>query len=145
MQIESSRLGRVEVPEDRVIALPDGLLGFPALTRFLLIDDQGESPFKWLQSVDEPSLAFVAIDPKLIQADYLDGILPLVKDRLQVARAEDLAAIVLVTIPEDPREMTANLKGPVVFNAEKRNGIQLVLDDERYPLRHRILPESAKV
>lgn len=145
MRIESSRLGRVEVPDDRVIDLPDGLLGFPALTRFLLIDDQGESPFKWLQSVDEPSLAFIAIDPKQIMSDYLGGVLPLVKVRLQVSSPEELAVIVLVTIPDDPREMTANLKGPVVFNAEKRSGIQLVLDDERYPLRHRIFPESAKV
>ena len=65
VKIETSRFGSLEVPEDRVIRFPVGLLGFPRLNRYILIDYK-DTPLKWLQSVEDPDVAFIVTDPKTI-------------------------------------------------------------------------------
>ncbi len=144
MRIETTRFGPIEIAEDRFLVLGEGLLGFPSLNRFLLIGDEGTAPFQWLQSVDEPSLAFVVIDPRWLLPDYLSDLPAALAERIGIRRPEEMGLLALVSIPEeDPQEMTANLKGPLVFNLATRRGVQLVLDDERYALRHPVIPVTA--
>src|SRR6478609_2678770 len=70
MDIATTRFGRLEVNEERIITFPHGLLGFPQHQRFALIQTGEENYFFWLQSVDEPSLAFVVTDPSIFFKDY---------------------------------------------------------------------------
>ncbi len=53
MQIKTSRFGTIHAPEERILEFPEGLVGFPGLSRFLVIDDETSAPFQWLQSLDE--------------------------------------------------------------------------------------------
>ena len=143
MQIETPRFGEIEVPEDRILEFPEGLVGFPGLNRFLVIDDESSAPFQWLQSLDEPDLAYVAVEPKWLLPDYQVDLPPAVAAQLAIAQPDEMSVLVLVTIPEDPRQMTANLKGPLVFNAASRKGAQLVLDDESLSPQYRIISDTA--
>src|SRR5215204_6681376 len=70
MEIETTRFGKMTVEDDRVMTFPHGLLGFPQQGRFALIQTGEENYFFWLQSVDEPSLAFVVTDPAIFFKDY---------------------------------------------------------------------------
>ena len=70
MEIQTTRFGRMEVNEERIITFPRGLLGFPSHTRYALIQTGEENYFFWLQSVDEASLAFVVTDPTIFFKDY---------------------------------------------------------------------------
>ena len=70
MEIETTRFGKLTVEDDRVMTFPHGLLGFPEQGRFALIQTGEENYFFWLQSVDEPSLAFVVTDPSIFFKDY---------------------------------------------------------------------------
>src|SRR2546423_8424669 len=70
VEIETSRFGLLSVDEERIITLAKGLLGFPNHTRFALIQTGEENYFFWLQSVDEPGLAFVVTDPSIFFKDY---------------------------------------------------------------------------
>src|SRR3989442_9297008 len=70
MEIQSSRFGRMTVDDQRVMTFPHGLLGFPNHTRFALIQTGSENYFFWLQSVDDPNLAFVVTDPTTFFKDY---------------------------------------------------------------------------
>ena len=63
MEIETTRFGRLDVDDERIINFGRGLLGFPDHTRYALIQTGTENYFFWLQCVDEPSLAFVVTDP----------------------------------------------------------------------------------
>ncbi|HHW13569.1 MAG TPA: flagellar assembly protein FliW [Firmicutes bacterium] len=141
MQVKSTRFGQFEVPEEKVLTFPDGLLGFEASKRFVILDHAPETPFKWLQSVDDPDLAFVIINPAEFMPDYA---VELGRDdvvKLGLKDASEAAVYVVVVIPEDPSAMTANLQGPLVVNAERRLGRQVVLADGRYRTRHPILAE----
>lgn len=144
MRVETTRFGTLSLAEDRLYLLREGLVGLPALQRFLLIETPEKGPFQWLQSVDEPSLAFVVIDPDWLVPGYQKELPAAVFEVLGIARPGEGVAMAIVTIPDDPREMTANLKGPLLFHLKTREGRQLVLDDERYLLRHPILSSLSR-
>ena len=68
--IQTTRFGRLTVSEDRVLTFSRGLLGFPERQRYALIQAGEENYFFWLQSVEEPGLAFVVTDPSIFFKTY---------------------------------------------------------------------------
>ncbi len=143
MQLEGTRFGDVNYEEDRVLDFPQGILGFPNHHRFLMLPHPGGGPFAWLQSVDEPSLAFPVIDPTLIRPDYLPPVRREDLERLGLAALNEGIFLAICVIPEDPQEMRANLLAPVVVNPSRRLGTQVVLENTDYQVRHYILQELA--
>ncbi|MFN8542741.1 MAG: flagellar assembly protein FliW [Candidatus Binatia bacterium] len=135
--VRSRRFGTYEVPAERIVTFPAGLIGFPEACRFALLEpNRPHSPFRYLICVDLPELAFVVCNPH----DFWPGFVAEVPRPLDVQG--DVAVLVLVTIPNNPREMTANLMAPIVIDCESRRGAQLVLDTGRYSTRHPLLPAA---
>lgn len=142
-QCRSSRFGTLEIDNDSVLTFPSGLLGFPESRRYVILDHDTEAPFKWLQSLDEPALAFVIIDPDLLLADYHIQVPDDALAEVQGSEDSDLATAVILTIPsDDPGRMTANLRGPLLMNQRTKLCKQLVLSDE-FPTRHPLFPVTA--
>ena len=144
MQIETTRFGVVTVADDRVLSFPKGLLGFPACTRWVLIEsletddaaaDAGDTQnfFWWLQSADEPTLAFVVTDPALFVGAYRVPVHADQLERLGVRDAAETQSFVIVNKVNDT--LTGNLQGPLVINVAERRGEQLVLSDRRFTTR----------
>jgi flagellar assembly factor FliW len=135
MKIVSSRFGEFEVPDDRAIRIPDGLLGLPDSRHFVVVEIDDESPYFWVQSADEPELAFLATTPWLFYPDYEFEISDAVQSELEVSTVDDVQVVVLLTVHrngDDVSALTANLLGPIVVNTESRLGKQLVLDSSAY-------------
>ena len=124
---------------DVIVSFPAGLVGFPLHTRFRLFEPKGGYPLKFLQSVEQEDLSFVAIDVAAIKPDYAFDLAPEDAAFLDLAKPEEALVLALVVVPEDPRQMTANLAGPLVVNTRTRQGRQVILNTERYPLRFPIL------
>jgi flagellar assembly factor FliW len=140
MTVETSHFGTLRVAADQIITLVPGLLGFPDLHRYILIQHAQESPFLWLQCLDDPALAFVVLDPVHIIPDYQLGPPEGLLKVLEVSSLNDLKVLVILTIPPGrPQDMTANLMGPVVINLKTRKGKQLVLERSSYSHRHRVI------
>ena len=139
MQVQTARYGAVEVSAADVLEFERGLFGFEAMHRYVLLEHGPKSPLRLLQSLEEPSLAFVVIEPFLICPDYTVEISA--ADAAAVHWWEDSGVLVLVTvgIPDDPGEMTANLKGPILVNPKRGRGVQIVLAGDRWPARYRVL------
>ncbi|MBY0249247.1 MAG: flagellar assembly protein FliW [Nitrospiraceae bacterium] len=143
MQCSSSRFGTLDIDDDNVLTFPSGLLGFPESRRYVILDHDTEAPFKWLQSLDEPALAFVIIDPDLLLADYHIEVSGDALAEVQGSEADELSTAVILTIPsDDPGRMTANLRGPLLMHRRTRLCKQLVLSDE-FPTRHPLFPVTA--
>jgi flagellar assembly factor FliW len=137
---ETTRFGNVETPANKVIHLLGGLLGFPKSQRFVLLD-QPESPFRWLQSLDEGGLAVPVTDPKVFFPDYHIKIKRDELAALRVTSAEELLVMVILSLRPDPAETTANLKGPIIIHALRLIGRQVVLKEAPYSTRHLLFPE----
>ncbi|MBI2890433.1 MAG: flagellar assembly protein FliW [Nitrospirae bacterium] len=142
MIIKTSRFGTLEVEDAKVVTFPLGLYGFPGEKRYVLLDHDRETPFRWLQSVENPDLAFVVIDPLTFRPDYHVSVQREDISEVQPENEKDLAVLALVTIPRgNPSTMTANLQGPLVINVEKMLGKQVVLLESEFHTAHRIIEE----
>lgn len=134
--IATTRFGEVEVPVERILEFPRGLVGLPHARRFVFLHEEAESgPFFWMQSADDPNLAFVVCEPRHFFPEY---VVPLSKEdqaALAVKNPEDGLVCVILVVPQDPKEITANLRGPLVVNPETSVGVQLVLAGDDYPVR----------
>jgi flagellar assembly factor FliW len=143
-KITTTRFGDVEIREEEVIELPMGLIGFPELKRYVLLDHDKESPFKWLQSLDDGAIAFVLINPLLFKPDYEVEVTDSEVADLSLDNEDDAVISVIVTMPSNPQNMTANLKAPLVFNLKNRKGKQIILSANTYTTRHGIMEEMKK-
>lgn len=145
IRINTSRLGEIEIPEQCIIHMPSGILGFSDVRNYVLIPHKENSPFFWYQSLEEPSLAFVVMDPFVFKPDYDVPIVPQIVANLEAEKIEELDVLVIVTIPKDrPQDMTANLLGPILINRSKKLAKQIVLDPERYGTKTLILSPKNK-
>lgn len=144
LEVNTTRFGKVSVKEADVVELPQGLIGFPELKRYVLLDHDKESPFKWFQSLDDGAIAFVLINPLLFKPDYEVEVTESEVSGLALVNEEDAVISVIVTMPSNPQNMTANLKAPLIFNLQNRKGRQIILNDSQYTTRHNIMEEMKK-
>jgi flagellar assembly factor FliW len=143
MKYTSNRFGTFDIKDDSILTFPSGLLGFPDQRRYVMLDHDTEAPFKWLQSLDEPALAFVIMDPCLFHANYRIEASHEAMSEVQGRETKEMSTAVILTIPsDDPGRITANLRGPLLINPRTKLGKQLVLSDE-FPTRHPLFPASA--
>jgi flagellar assembly factor FliW len=150
MIVETSRFGPLSIQPDQLIIFVDPILGFGHLSQFILLDHAEESPFQWLQSVEQPDLAFVVTMPRLFNLNYQFTLEDWALERLQFEAhrwsdlsANELLVLTMVTIPEqNPTAMTTNLLGPIVINVDKRLAGQVVLADTRLSTKVPLLPST---
>jgi flagellar assembly factor FliW len=136
-------LGEIEIAEDQVIEMTSGMIGFPDLRRYALIPFANpEVPFLWWQSVDDPTTCFLLIEPTLVCPGYEIKLPKEELEDIDLAEASQGWVHVVATVPDNPREMTVNLMGPVVGNRSVRKAKQLVLTDPRYTTKHRVLQQE---
>jgi len=143
MMINTTRFGKVEVDDQRVITFEKGLLGFPGYTHYVLLQPNEDSYFYWLQCVDMPGLAFVVTDPRLFVSSYR---VPFKREDMEEMDIRSLdEAEVFVIVNKRESMLTGNLQGPLVINIDNRTGRQLVLSDRRYTTRVPLVELTAGV
>lgn len=143
MQLSSNRFGSLEVAEEALLTFPSGLVGFPSHRRFVVVEVGDSSEYQWLQSADEPSLAFVLVDVQALGTDYQVEIPDDNLQELDVQATDSVSLLAVVTIPNDaPERASANLRAPIVVNQRTRKGKQLILH-ESIPIRFPLIPEQA--
>jgi flagellar assembly factor FliW len=131
------------IPEDGILlSFPKGLLGFPELVTFRLFEPRDGYPLKFLQAVEAPDISFTCIDPASVKEDYEVPLGEEEAEALQLQSQQDALVLTLVVIPADPRGMTTNLAGPLVINTRTRQGFQIALNAEKFPLRFPILGQE---
>ena len=144
MQIETTRFGTIEVDETQLFHFPMGLLGFSGLKRYVVIDHADDSPLKWLQSVEDGSLAFIITDPLFFVPTYR---VTARKSELEIIEPNEdhLVLSVIMTVPQNPQDMSANLMAPLIFNMENRMAMQYVLTKQKFPVKYFVLKNSPQI
>lgn len=137
MTVETATQGKVEVSESRIITIPEGLFGFEEYTKFALIES-GFSPFIWLQSLSDKNLAFLLIDPFLVDETYEADIDDKELLKIGLTDSRDVILLTVVTVPGGGEKVTANFQGPLVINRRNHTGMQVILDNPKYTTKHDI-------
>src|SRR6185437_13261058 len=138
MTIHTSRFGAISITPEDVLNFPEGLLGFNEMRRFVLLDDPADEIFAWLQSCEEPGIAFPLLEPELFTSDYKISLTKHDMELLGLKGMEGFTTFSIITIPNDPTQMTANLKAPIVINVHNRMARQCVLQDNSLAIREAI-------
>lgn len=144
MIINSDRFGKIEYSQNDVLIFPRGIPAFETRHDWILTGSD-DNAIKWLQSIDDGSLALPVTSPDAIQPDY-NARIP--EDELKLigsVNPSDLALLIVVSIPQDaPWNMTANLRAPILINLKSHKAVQVIALNEEYPIRHVIFPEDVR-
>ena len=137
-RVEESR-DLPEWTEDDIIFFPSGIPGFEDSKRFIIISVQDYEPFHWLQCIEGSKIHFAIINPLIFQKDYNPKISKAELDTLEINNSCDLLMYVIVTLRSPLAESSANLMGPIFINLGKRIGKQIIIEDNSYSVREKII------
>lgn len=138
MVIKTSRFGLVELKAEDVLTFPEGLLGFQDLRQFVLLDDPNDDIFAWLQSCELPSIAFPVLESEIFGHRYTAQLNRTDLETLKLTTEQTPYYLNIITIPDDPTQMTANMKAPIVINVVQRLARQCVLQDNNLAIKEPI-------
>lgn len=142
MKLNTRNFGEIEFANNKIITFPQGLIAFEENKRYIVINNEDKTiPFAWLQSIDDPNVAFVIMNPFIFKKSYDFDLPQEVVEELEIQDQKDIIIFSIVVVPEDINKMTANLLAPLIINGDKRVGKQVVLNDERYTTKHLIKEE----
>ena len=140
MKIKTRQFGEVEIDDDKIITIPLGIPGFRNYKKFVLMQKEETVPFLLFQCLEEADLSFVVLDPVQCFPEYSIEEKDLKKLVEWVFDKEEISVFVIVTIPNGiPEKMTANFMAPLVINNNRKQGLQLILENSTYSHQHQLL------
>lgn len=131
IDIDQFNLKDVPVNPDAVFNFPQGLGGFEDCTRFTLFHEEGKPTVFWLQSLDDPKLAFSVVPPESIDIEYQIELSD--EDTALLGLQDPAEALVVVIIYREEAtaagggKMAASTRSPLVLNPRTRIGMQKFL------------------
>jgi len=137
MKIETRDFGTMEIAENTIIDLPNGIIGFENTHRYTLISPLGDNTFPmWLQSVEGKTPCFVVYDPMQLVSDYRFEISDDEQALLKIDENTPYRCLTVAIVPDDYKKTTINLRCPIVLNTRDNIAAQVILEDYdfKYPV-----------
>lgn len=135
--MQTSRFGEIEIDENLIFTFVEPIIGYDNYNKYVLVEHKADSAFTWLQSTQEPELAFPVTTPALFNIDYEFEIPDEKAELLDLTSAESLISLNIVTIPNNnPQKSTINLLAPIIINAANKKAMQLILQNSDYEVKY---------
>jgi len=139
MKIKTKYFDEMEVTEEQKIYFPEPLPGFEGLSDYVIIQFyQDSDSLLCLQSLDDPELAFILLNPLYIVEKYAPVLIPEDLATLEANSDTPLAYYSIAVVHDNWQDSTTNLRCPIIVNPEKMLGKQIMLDDASLSMRHPI-------
>ncbi len=143
MQIKTTRFGEIIIDDNLIFDFVQPIIGYDKLSKYVLIEHKENSVFKWLQSIEEPSLAFPVSSPALFNIDYQFEIPTDTAEKIDLKSVDSLISLNIVTIPaSNPQKATINLLAPIIINAINKQGMQIILSNSNYPVKYSLFADK---
>ena len=98
-----------------------------------------------LQSMEDENPRFILLDPHM----FIDGYSPILPEGilniLKASDITDLSYFVVAVIPNNIKDITINLKSPVIINFNEMTGTQVILENSDYSTRTRLFASEGTV
>ncbi len=142
-KLQTARFGEIEIDNSLIFNFVSPIIGYTEHKKFALVDYRSDSPFKWLQSMEDKDLSFPITHCKYFNINYEFELSDEDAQTLDIEKAEDILALNIVTIPEtNPQGATINLLAPIIVNINTNNAMQVVLKDGKYQIREPLFKEE---
>lgn len=142
MLIKTKDFEYIEVSEEDIITFPNGIYGFEDTKKYVMLKNPENKWMMYLQSAENEDPRFILLDPYMLFSDY-NPQLP--EDSCNLLNASDMSELsffVIAVVPENIKNMTVNLKSPVVINFNRKLGAQIILENKDYTVRTRLFSDE---
>lgn len=144
MTVNTSRFGEVSYNDDELLIFPRGIPAFEDNHKWILAGSD-DNAIRWLQNIEDGSLALPVTSPDAVRSDY-NAKIP--DDELKLIGTQnfsELAFLIVLSVPEnEPWNMTANLRAPILINIRTRKAVQVIALNEEYPIKHLVFPDDVR-
>ena len=142
MLLKTNLFGEIIVKEEEVINFTKPILGFDDCTQYVLVEKESIFPTFWLQSVNNPGLAFPVISPFSVNEDYSIKLQAHDLEDIRLKDINDILVLTLMVVPQVLSSIRTNLRAPIIYNPINKVAKQLVLYDDKYPVHYYIMDNS---
>lgn len=132
--IIGTRFGNIDYDPSNTLHFPEGLIGFAGLRDFVVMPQSKPGPLFWIQSVDDPAIAFVLTDPANFFLDYAVAPEEAERRKLAIGTQDECLVLAVVTVPPD-RKITLNLAAPILFSPKSQRALQIILEKSDWQTR----------
>ena len=126
-----TKRGTMDVERSRIVHFPEGIIGFEDYTDFVILDIKDCPPFKSMLSVREGGPDFVVIEPLPIFEDYAVVASSVPFAETGIDDPVNLVLLSIVTLSDNPDNVTVNLRGPIFLDLKTRRAKQVIIPDDR--------------
>ena len=137
--INTAKFGELSVDKNNIFEFVSPIIGFNGLKKYTIVDYKPDSPFKWLQSMEDMELAFPVTLCSFFGIDYKFDIPDDEAEKLEIENADDVFVCNIANIPSsNPQGATINMLAPVVINLQNKKAMQVILKNTNFEVRHKL-------
>lgn len=140
--IETIKIGKINYSEDDIIIFKQGIPGFEDENEFIIYKEDNDNPFAYLQSINNSSLTFMITNPFLFYSDYQFELDETSKEELNIKNQEDVNVWGLISLSDEIKNTTINLKAPIIVNVNSKIGKQYILHNLEYQTKTLLFPQA---
>ncbi len=137
-KIVNSQLGEMMVHEDSIIHFPDGIMGYEYLKHFALVELEETEPFLWMVALEEQEISLPLLRYKSVSPEYKLTLSSTERKKMKLGQNDEFHLFFIITVHEAKKNITANLKGPIVVNFDEGFGAQVIAINDEYKINHPI-------
>lgn len=134
MRANTRIFGEIDIPQEKIITMEKGMIGFPELTHYTLIynseKEENKRSIMWLQSMDDGDIAFPVMEPNLVMDEYKPSVNEEILVPLGELTDENMYILVTVNVPSDITKIACNLKAPIIINTDTNKAAQIIVEDD---------------
>ena len=141
MEIYTKYHGLREYNEDEIITFNRGIPGFESLSKFIIFTLEENVEFSILHSIEDKNLGLLVTSPFLVEKDYEIKLPERIIKELKICDPTQVMVVNTVTLYSEIKKCTTNLKAPIVINTIERLGEQIIVDNDKYNIKHPLFKE----
>ncbi len=139
MILKTRLFGEIKILKKEIITFTVPILGFDDYRQYILIEKETAFPTFWLQSVEDPKLAFPVVSPFSVDESYSIRLQSHDCEDLHLKEIDDALVLTLLVVPHDILSIRTNLRAPIVYNPQKKLAKQIVLPEEKYSIHYYLI------
>ncbi|APH13619.1 fliW family protein [Clostridium sporogenes] len=143
MNLNTKYHGCIEYEEKDVIYFEKGIPGFEELNKFIIFPVEDNDVFSVFHSIEKEDMGIIVTSPFSIEKDYEIQLEEEQIKNLKLQDEKDTLVLNTVTLSSDMNKITANLRAPIVINIKEKIGEQIIINSDKYKVKHPLFKEEA--
>lgn len=133
-RVQTFNAGELAVQPESIVELVEPLPGLGPDREFLVYRTQ-PGPLTWWQSTSRVDLALCCLEPFAAGLDPDLAIDQAAAEAVGASGPEDIVVFTVVVLERDATQTRTNLRAPILVGRRTGRALQVVLDDQRLPVK----------